>query len=161
MQLWQIALTPKLSAAMLPRSLHLHFSAQIHSTFIALPLFIYLFWPQIAVVHSNVWNCNHSCRWMAVINVLHHMGFDGQCEVRGEPSQRRTSAKWCAIIWSVWSFVGACGEECVMSRQDGAAGAIITVCINCIVDGTHRLGVMNVYAHAFAVVLWENRELDV
>lgn len=87
---------------------------------------------------------------MAVINVLHHRDFDGQCEVRGEPSQRRTSAKWCAIIWSVWSFVIACGEECVMSREGcAAAAAIITVFINCIVDGSwqhHRLGVTNVYA---------------
>lgn len=36
-----------------------------------------------------------------------------------------------------------------MSREDCAAGAIITVFINCIVDGSwqhRRLGVMNVYA---------------
>lgn len=103
---------------------------------------------QIAVVHSNVWNCNHSCLWTAVINVLHDGDFDGQCGVCGEPSQRRTSAKWCAIIWSVWSFVIACGAECMMSRTERPPSAIIIVFINCIAADSwlhSRFGVMSVY----------------
>lgn len=90
---------------------------------------------QMAVVHSNVWNCNHSCLWMGVINVLYHRNFDGQSGVCGEQSQRRTSTKWCAIIWSVWSFVIACSAECTMSNEECPPGAIIIVFINCIVDG--------------------------
>lgn len=89
----------------------------------------------MAVVHSNVWNCNHSCLWMGVINVLYQRDFDGQSGVCGEQSQRRTSAKWCAIIWSVWSFVIACSVECTMSNEECPPGAIIIVFINCIVDG--------------------------
>lgn len=68
--------------------------------------------------------------------------FDGQCGICGEPSQRRTSAKWCAIIRSVWSFVIACGVECMMSKEHCPPAAIIIVFINCIVDGGRTSGCM-------------------
>lgn len=51
-----------------------------------------------------------------------------------------------------------------MSREDWAPGAIITVFINCIVDGSwqrRRLGVMNAYAadvHSIRCGFWRSGE---